>query len=86
MKKLWELKEKNSKTNEKKNSNSLRGNLLNTLLNIWDSLAALILESLGYIAVATAKCFHCFSNGYPIEKESSLKTRTLKFYFGPIWK
>ncbi|KAA9040534.1 isocitrate lyase/phosphoenolpyruvate mutase family protein [Ginsengibacter hankyongi] len=51
-----------------------KGNLLNTihhngkllvLPNIWDPLGAILLESLGYAAVATASASIAFSNGYP---------------------
>jgi 2-methylisocitrate lyase-like PEP mutase family enzyme len=51
-----------------------KGNLLNTLHhngkllvlpNIWDPLGAVMLESLGYPAVATASASIAFSNGYP---------------------
>ena len=35
------------------------------LPNIWDSLGAVMLESLGYPAVATASASIAFSNGYP---------------------
>ena len=35
------------------------------LPNIWDPLGALLLESLGYAAVATASASIAFSNGYP---------------------
>ena len=51
-----------------------KGNLLNTLHhngkllvlpNIWDPLGAVLLESLGYAAVATASASIAFSNGYP---------------------
>src|SRR5665213_98102 len=51
-----------------------KGNLLNTLHhkskllvlpNIWDPLGAILLESLGYAAVATASASIAFSNGYP---------------------
>ena len=35
------------------------------LPNIWDPLGALLLESLGYPAVATASAAIAFSNGYP---------------------
>ena len=35
------------------------------LPNIWDSLGAIMLESLGYPAVATASASIAFSNGYP---------------------
>jgi 2-methylisocitrate lyase-like PEP mutase family enzyme len=50
-----------------------KGNLLNTLHhngkllilpNIWDPLGAVMLESLGYPAVATASAAIAFSNGY----------------------
>jgi 2-methylisocitrate lyase-like PEP mutase family enzyme len=40
------------------------GKLL-VLPNIWDPLGALLLESLGYPAVATASASIAFSNGYP---------------------
>ena len=51
-----------------------KGKLLNTLHhngkllvlpNIWDPLGAVLLESLGYPAVATASASVAFSNGYP---------------------
>jgi 2-methylisocitrate lyase-like PEP mutase family enzyme len=35
------------------------------LPNIWDPLGALLLESMGYAAVATASASIAFSNGYP---------------------
>ncbi|MCO5948584.1 isocitrate lyase/PEP mutase family protein [Mucilaginibacter flavidus] len=35
------------------------------LPNIWDSLGAILLENLGYPAVATASASIAFSNGYP---------------------
>ena len=40
------------------------GRLL-VLPNVWDPLGALLLESLGYPAVATASAAIAFSNGYP---------------------
>jgi len=51
-----------------------KGNLFNqlhhdgrllVLPNVWDPLGALLLESLGYPAVATASAAIAFSNGYP---------------------
>ena len=51
-----------------------KGNLLKTLHhngkilvlpNIWDPLGAVMLESLGYAAVATASASIALSNGYP---------------------
>ena len=51
-----------------------KGNILNklhqngkilVLPNIWDPLGAMLLEDLGYAAVATASASVAFSNGYP---------------------
>ncbi len=44
------------------------------LPNIWDPLGAVLLESLGYAAVATASASIAFSNGYTMEKIYLLKT------------
>ncbi len=57
-----------------KNIQSEKGKLLHqlhhngkllVLPNIWDPLGAVLLESLGYSAVATASASIAFSNGYP---------------------
>lgn len=56
------------------NQNSDKGNLLKqlhhngkllVLPNVWDPLGAMLLESLGYPAVATASASIALSNGYP---------------------
>jgi len=68
------LKIKKNKMAKQKNIQAEKGNLLNTLHhngkllvlpNIWDPLGAILLESLGYAAVATASASIAFSNGYP---------------------
>jgi 2-methylisocitrate lyase-like PEP mutase family enzyme len=48
------------------------GKLL-VLPNIWDPLGALLLESLGYSAVASASASIAFSNGYPDGEKIPLK-------------
>ena len=67
---MW-LKNKMAKQN---NIQPEKGNLLNklhhngkllVLPNIWDPLGAILLQSLGYDAVATASASIAFSNGYP---------------------
>jgi 2-methylisocitrate lyase-like PEP mutase family enzyme len=43
------------------------------LPNIWDPLGAILLESLGYAAVATASASIAFSNGYADGENISFK-------------
>ena len=73
MQKFFESK-KEIKMTKQNNIQPEKGNLLNTLHhngkllvlpNIWDPLGAILLESLGYAAVATASASIAFSNGYP---------------------